>query len=224
MTLQAKAAVLVLLAGTTVGLALAHSRQEKPTHVSIDNIYYNAPPPSLSEMEKTADAVVFGRVLGGVSKDGGFFRKSEPGITTSYRFKVHEVISAQGKRAVDPNELTVLRDGGSIDRGNRIDKVVDADFPPFELGHEYVLFLRWDAGQEAWVPAWGPNATFEIKGGLITSPGYAHVCKEQNGLSIDEFLEKLRRLPCYCRLSSAAYGLLSCLRLSGPRFYWSRSQ
>jgi hypothetical protein len=195
MTLHAKAAALVLVAGTTVGLAVAHSHQEKPTHVSIHNIYYNAPPPSLSEMERTADAVVFGRVLGGVSKDGGFFRKSDPGITTSYRFKVHEILAAQGNRAVDPNELTVLKDGGAIDRGNRIDKVVDADFPPFELGHEYVLFLHWDAGQEAWVPAWGPNAAFEVKGGIIRSPGYAQISKEQNGLALDDFLIQLRRQP-----------------------------
>jgi hypothetical protein len=189
----ASAAALVLITGTTVGLALAYPQREKPTKVMVDSITYTSPPLSVPEMVRATDAVVFGRILGGVSQDIGYFRKGEPGITTSYRFHVYEVLATQGERSVDPNELTILRDGGSIDRGDRIDKVEDVDFPQFELGHEYIIFLRWNTEHEMWVSNWGPNGTFEVKAGRITSLGIVTICKKQNGLALDEFLSTLRR-------------------------------
>ncbi len=69
----------------------------------------------------------------------------------------------------------------------------DIDFPQFELGHEYVLFLRWSTEHETWIPDWGPNGTFEVKAGKIESLGFAAVCKEQNGIALDDFLTQLRR-------------------------------
>jgi hypothetical protein len=146
-------------------------------------------------MVSAADAVVFGRVLGGVPKEGGFFHRNGPGITTFYRFKVQEILATGADRFVDPSELTIVRDGGSIDRGSKVEKVEVANFPQFELGQEYVLFLRWHAEHEAWAPAWGPHGTFQVRAGKIQCVGFAAICKEQNGLSIDDFLARLRRHP-----------------------------
>ena len=168
--------------------------EKKPVEVSTGNTLFKAPPPTLREMALSADAVVFGRVLGGVSSDGGFYRKSDPGILTSYRFRVSEVLQSFGGHFVSSEELTVIRDGGAIDRGKKIEKLEILEFPQFEPGREYVLFLLWHETHKAWTPQWGPYGTFEVRAGRIRAIGDAKVTKEQDGLNLDEFLTKIRRL------------------------------
>jgi hypothetical protein len=191
----ASAAALLLATGVAVVFAVAHFQQAKSTQLNIISTYFLEPPRSLPEMVNAADAVVFGRVLGGESKEGGFFHKNGSGITTFYRFEAEEILATGTGRSIDPNELTIVRDGGSIEQGHHVVKSEVEDFPQFESGQEYVLFLRWNTEHEAWAPAWGPHGTFHVTAGKVQCLGFAAICKEQNGLSIDDFLAGLRRRP-----------------------------
>ena len=103
-----------------------------------------------------------------------------------------EVVHWSGRRELDRNELRIIRDGGTLDRGDMVEKPEVDDFPQFQVGHDYVLFLRWHSEHEGWTPAWGPHGTFEVIAGKLISIGTAKISKEQDGLTVEQFLGRLR--------------------------------
>jgi hypothetical protein len=174
--------------------SVASPGQGKPTEVIFANPYFKEPPPSLAQMLQSAGAVLYGRIVGGASKDGGYYRKADRGITTFYRLKIHQVLKSADAHPVD-QEVTIARDGGSLDRGKKIERVEVTGFPQFEFGHDYILFLYWHAEHQAWAVSWGPHGAFEVESGKIRAVGDAAVARQQNGLLVEEFLSSLRRRP-----------------------------
>jgi len=116
--------------------------QQKPTVISYGNTYWKEPPPTLREMASGVDTVVYGRVLDATVKAVDFYHPSEPGIVTAHRLKINEILP-RPIVPVDPYEITVIQDGGTIDKGNRIEQREIANFPQLASGQEYVLFLQW---------------------------------------------------------------------------------
>lgn len=192
---QAATLALAFLAGNSIPPAGVALHSQKPTERFIVHTYSREPPPSLTEMKREAEAVVLGRIADATPKDGGFRRKSEPGITTYHRLTVKEVVQWSGRGEFDANELSIIRDGGILDRGNRIEELEVDDFPQFRVGHDYVLFLQWHPEHGGWTPAWGPHGTFEVIAGKVFSIGSAKIAKEQEGLTLDQFLRRLRESP-----------------------------
>jgi hypothetical protein len=173
------------------GLDRLNSYQAKPVHESFINTYFKEPPPSLREMALDVDLVVRARVVGSGLEQRDL--RGTPRPITLYSFKVEEVIQAFGTTHV-PDELGVLREGGSFDRGPHIDRVVQADFPQFQRGREYVLFLKWNPTDNAWIPAWGPHGVFEINGERINAVGASKIARAQSGSSVEDFVSRLRSL------------------------------
>lgn len=182
---------LVALAFLPQNTASVTGALQKPTRLIIANVEFKAPPPSLDEMKWEAEAVVHGRVLDATPRDGDFYHNTLPGITTYHRFQVESVLW-RGPRPVRSDELLLIRDGGTMDRGDRFEKVEIDVFPQFEVGHEYVLFLRWHAVHRGYTPAWGPGGSFEIVSGKMKAMGRATISKQQEGLTVEEFARKLR--------------------------------
>jgi hypothetical protein len=117
-----------------VDTALSPTHHQKKTVVSHGNALFNEPPPSLREVSLAADAVVHGRVLGGSAKAGGFYQPEDSGIITLSRFKILEILQTYGGRPIDAKEITVVHDGGTIDRGDRLQQLEIDNYPQFELG------------------------------------------------------------------------------------------
>jgi hypothetical protein len=155
--------------------------------------YFYGPPDSLAKMISDADAVVRGKIVGNAPRDLDLGDIPKARVTTVYRFKVLEIIHALGGYNVDPTEIFVLREGGVRDRGDHLERVVEDRFPPFDQGHQYILFLRWDKTLNVWVPAFGPDSVLDIETGRVESPGSAKVTKEQKGRTATEVLERIRR-------------------------------
>ena len=163
----------------------------KPVVTSITNTYFEGPPASPHDMALAADAVVVGRVLDGRSQDGGFRRPSEPGITTLYRFRVTEVLRQSRGSRIEPGVVTIVRDGGTIDRGDKIEKEEVEDHPQFTTGADYILFLRWHEPYHTWTPRWGPDGTFGVRAGQAHSLGRSDVARKLDGLTIEPFAARL---------------------------------
>lgn len=178
------------LATVTASVASKQSQQQpsKPIKHFYNNTYWKGPAATLAETILAVDAVVRGRVLGGEPRD------TKDNVTTAYRFKVDEIIHAFGGHPVNESEITILRNIGDRDRGAYIERTIDSDFPPFELGQQYVVFLNWDPYRGAWVPGIGPDSLIDITTGVVRSPGYHDLTKAQKGKPAAEYLELLRRL------------------------------
>jgi hypothetical protein len=183
-----------LLIAAAVALAMGDivaqtSSSGKPVKTAVVSTYFKAPPNSLSEMVTTADAVIRVRATGTSTP---FPRGKWDRVMSAYRFRVLEIMHSFGGYNVDPEQITVLKDGGDLDRGAYIERVVHEGFPPFEPGREYVLFLKWNSPLEGWVPAFGPDSVWDVSKGHVESPGSASVTKTHKGQPTAAALEQIR--------------------------------
>lgn len=189
-----KRTVTVLAIGVALTTAaLIASRQveqqpPKPVKEVYNNTYWKGPAATLSETILAVNAVVRGRVVGGTPRD------TQKDVATAYRVKVEEIIHAGGGQPVNEPEITILRRIGERDRGAYVERTIEPDFPPLELGHQYVLFLNWNSYTSGWVPAIGPDSVIDITTGVVQSAGVADVMSAHKGKPAAEYLELLRRL------------------------------
>lgn len=182
-------AVISLLVMLTTLTAVTRAKQSsKPIKEHHIGTYFKGPPDSLREMALDADAVVRGRLLGGSPND----RNNE--VFTAFKLKVDEILHAFGGRRVDPSEIVILRRTGDRDRGSYVERTVQENFPAFELGHEYVMYLAWNEPLKAWVPAFGPDSVLDITKGVIESAGRANITSAQRGRSAEDYLNAVRAL------------------------------
>jgi hypothetical protein len=165
----------------------------KPVRQEVINTYFKAPPDTLTDMIIEADLVVKGRVIGASPRDTPAKPDQTASTRTAYRLRVDEILHVKDSRAVDATTIDIVRSGGERDRGHYIERAYQSGFPPFESGHEYVLFLTWNAALAAWVPAFGPDSAFDLRGGIVDSPGTAKVATALRGTPVSEFLASVRR-------------------------------
>ena len=173
--------------------AAADQISPKPVRQEVINTYFKAPPDTLTDMIIEADLVVKGRVIGASPRDTPAKPDQTASTRTAYRLRVDEILHVKDSRAVDATTIDIVRSGGERDRGHYIERAYQSGFPPFETGHEYVLFLTWNAALAAWVPAFGPDSAFDLGDGIVDSPGTAKVTAALRGTPVSEFLASVRR-------------------------------
>lgn len=174
---------------------IAARQQPKPVDTETIYTYFKGPPASLSEMVSNADAVVIGKIAGQSVRDAdrGLQRGRGGRVSTLYRFRVSEILHALGGHPVDDKELTILRQGGTSDRGTYVQQVVQDGFPQFDNGTDYLLFLHWHSVEKVWVPAFGPDSVVAFKEGRVDSPGSSAVLSSYKGKDATDFVERVRR-------------------------------
>ena len=171
------------------GMATFSSNRQKPITVEYANTYFKAPPPSLDGMIADADLVVVGRLVGG----DGRYEPDGIHVLTSHRVKVTEVIHIKSGLTPPGEELMFVRNGGDIDEGTRVKRVVEDGFPALANGHQYVLFLFWNRALGAWKPAFGPDSVLDVTSGKVLSPGQSKITDELRGKDATELMDSLRR-------------------------------
>ncbi len=90
-------------------------------------------------------------------------------IVTTYTVAVVTAFKS-GTTSSPGGPLLVTRPGGVRDRGDHIYRKVDSDFPLFEVGQRYLLFLKHLRRGE-YAPAFGPDSAFLITDGHVTTRG-----------------------------------------------------
>lgn len=118
-----------------------------------------SPPPTLNEMVLKADAVILGRITGARPYDKHIPGLAHPRVKTLWTFRVGEVLHFKGSHE-GLAEIYIEREGGERDRGKHIVRELQPEFPPFELGQQYVLFL--ERAGDLWWPAYGPDSAFRL--------------------------------------------------------------
>ena len=193
-----RALVGAVLVATTVGLVAVIGRdfsgfQGKP--IREDKIYtsFKAPPGNVPDMVLGADAVVRGRMVGKqpVNARTGAVRGRE---MTANHLQVIEILHNFAKHQVEPGVLNILRPSGDFDRGSHIERAHQVDFPEFQPGHEYLVFLYWNEALDGWVPAYGPDSVFDLTSNRPIPFGSSKVATALAAKSSSELLTHVRFL------------------------------
>lgn len=84
-----------------------------------------------------------------------------------------------------------MQKAGEIETADAVIRL--AGETPLKPGSEYVLFLKWDAHLEEFLPFHGPDAAFQIQNGVIHPTGKSPISEEHTGKSVASFKNGLRR-------------------------------
>lgn len=183
----AVAAAALLLHGSAFG-----AEGKKPVH-NLEILF--VAPSSFGELSNEAELIVHVRIT-----------DSRPEIARNnrcHRAKVLDVLRSQlsvecAAQAPNPSrcapaageELLFLQKAGEIETGDAVIRIAGTE--PLASGKEYILFLRWDPYQKAFLPFFGPNGAFEVAGEAIEPTGIGDIAREQRGKKVDAFKEEVR--------------------------------
>lgn len=146
-------------------------------------------PADLDEIVARADTIL----AGSIQQVRSFLHKDETGISTDYLFTIENVLkSATAQRVSAGETVTVRRPSGVVTIEGYAVRATENDFPPFDQGDRYVLFLKRD-GDVYTVPYGGQGAFKLTESGVFQlSKTFGKWNEERGPVSLAEFLELVR--------------------------------
>jgi len=144
-------------------------------------------PQTVEELAAQSDAVVIGQLgdLRDVSKGAESSKaRTEYTLRVTKRFK-----------GVGVGDIAVCRGVGTVEQQDRRVRVYEPNFPDFQKGEVYLLFLRWDAENACFWPGAGPMSVARIENGLAKPRGgpLANL-RDLKGAALEErLMEAVRR-------------------------------
>jgi len=113
-------------------------------------------------------------------------------VNTVYTLDIVEVLE-QDVRLPVPTE--VLRPGGDVETIEGIQRVVEQDFPPFEPGAEYLLFLYWNENPGRYHVSSGSAGAFRIPPrDRLYGFGPGELAKQYLGQDAGQVVSRIREL------------------------------
>lgn len=183
--------LLVLVAALIIAALTRRSHVTNPVSRPVirDTVFtsFKAAPDSLRDMVHKADVVLVGTIEG----NGEPHDLDEHELQTLYRVRTKSVLHTSGRHPLDPNNVAVLRRGGTRERPDHTQVQIQNGFPAFELNHTYVLFLAWDDFNDAWMPAFGPPSVIDLTSGSVHVEPDSPL-RQQEGISSTELLDLIR--------------------------------
>ena len=76
----------------------------------------------------------------------------------------------------------MVKPGGVIDVDGRTVSSSEADFPPFPIGEEYILFLRFDPQQKTYIVPYGAQGAFRLVAGFAEQVSREGKIKAERGV------------------------------------------
>jgi hypothetical protein len=120
-------------------------------------------PVDLPDLVKESDLIA--RVV--VLDDGrSHLSKNQRAIHSDYTVQVIDQLFL--RRTLKPaTKIVVTKPGGTMNIEGYQIQSLEADFPAFQAGEEYVLFLKFDATADQYVVPYGAQGAFRNLGGLV---------------------------------------------------------
>ena len=152
---------------------------------------YEPSPETLDGLLHSADAVVRGTVTAmrntpQTDGQGHFAAKTE------YTLTLTEIVNGRVGLA-QGTSVTVVREGGDVDLGDKISRSVDPAFAPFQIGEQYILFLHWNGYLSKYQVNWGPDGAFHVSAGLVETMGRAPLSRQLHGQRVAALLAALKK-------------------------------
>ncbi len=111
-------------------------------------------------------------------------------VWTEYGCTVLDVL--KGDPEAIGRAVYVRRLGGTKDVGDVIRKTVVQEFPDFEPGEQYVLFLTWSETWRGFTV--GRASSYQIRDGVVVPANDSSVDKQHVGKRAGQFLDEIRGL------------------------------
>jgi hypothetical protein len=141
--------VISTLLSLAVWMAPTSSSQKPVVDMPIVADAYN-PPSTLDDLVARSDAVIIARIKRAIDRSSGQQARTDYEIVLSETVKGHVELTSTA---------VVCRGIGTIDQPHRTVRVFQPNFPAFQPGAEYLLFLRWDDAKKCFFSEFGPTGS-----------------------------------------------------------------
>ncbi len=185
----------VVLVGLVSAIVTASQRPSIPERVQKYGarevaIVREFSPVELPELVRSADLVLEGVVVGKKS----YLTVDQMEIMTDYSIQTQRLWKRSAPLKIELGQtITVNRPGGTLPIKDQLFVARENDFPEFELGEEYVLFLRKDPTTDRYIVPDGAQGAFRIQHGTIwqVSEDTGTWNKDHGKMALEGFQEHL---------------------------------
>jgi hypothetical protein len=126
------------------------------------SIHIEYEPATTTDLVRTADLIA--RIL--IQGEKSYLSKDETKVLTDNSAQVLEPVRQRRIAAPLPPAITIRRQGGTIMLEGRKVHAFENDFPPFELGVEYIVFLKRESDGSFTLP-YGAQSAFRVEGQAV---------------------------------------------------------
>lgn len=146
-------------------------------------------PVDVPQMLEKADVVA----LGVITDAKSYIARNEREIVTDYTF---QPFSVQKRDQGSPRATTLIvrRPGGEVYIDKILARATDPEFPMFDAGQQYVLFLKRDAQENVYLPAWGAQSAFLVTHGVVRQVHDGPWNRENGRVTTEQFTAMLHSL------------------------------
>ena len=125
-----------------------------------------------------------------------FLDKSETHIYTDYRFTMNSIVQNRRQPGLlsAGQEIVVRRESGTVTIDGRPATSIESDFPAFEAGQSYVLFLKHSSKDGVYTVVAGPLGAFNSGEQVVPLATAADASVPWPASPRDTFLGELRAL------------------------------
>ena len=144
-------------------------------------------PADLVDIVQASDTIVRGLVLDARA----YLSSDKQEIFSDYTMQVLDRFLARDGAAPGPT-VVVMKPGGTVVIDGYPYKSYEPDFPPFQPGEEYVLFLKYDESAGHYVVPFGAQGAFRNLGGVVEQVSREGRWNAERGrVSFDAFLREV---------------------------------
>jgi hypothetical protein len=188
-----------LLLGLSVLVAAAYAQQppqptaQKPISVISMHAENRSRAQTLDDLWKDSAIVIEGVIVSQRPVD--LVRSGTVTPHTSFDVRILEVFKGDARVTAPGGEVAVRRIGGDRDRGDHIERFVPDDYPQFQVGERYILFLSEHIlPNEVFYSTANVSAegVFKIIGPGIESRGRRPIALQLANMGPDSFRQALR--------------------------------
>lgn len=147
-------------------------------------------PADLPEIATSADVIARVVILDAESQ----LTSDQRSIETIYKAQVLSAVKSSLANISDGSAITFRKDGGTVSIEGRQITARDADFPPLNVGDEYVVFLWHDPKTRLLHVHYGAQGVFLISKGYVEqlSRAFGKWNQERGHVALAEFLGEVR--------------------------------
>jgi hypothetical protein len=146
-------------------------------------------PVDLSELVRDCDLIARVVVVG---ESQSRLSTDERSIESDYTVRIVDRLFS--RQAVQPGEAIVItKPGGAVTVDGYQVRTRERDFPDFQNGEEYVVFLKFDSSAKRYIVPFGAQGAFRNVGGVVeqVSRDTGTWNRERGPVSVLAFLEEL---------------------------------
>ena len=155
---------------------------------------------TLEELWSRSDVVVEGVIEGEEPAD--YASGERTAVNTMYDLRVTILYKHSALARTETPVIKVRRQGGTRDRGDHVETALPTNYPMFERGETYILFLK----TRTWVPpatqvgtyyseaTYGPDSAFRVEGTSVSTAGISQLARALSAPDAESLRRRLLKV------------------------------